>query len=215
MNLGDRVCIVNPSAKYKFLIGAIGTVERIWKGKSEDPIGVLVDNIENANSRYGIFWFSKGSIKLIKEEKHMNKDFSVATVKFLNGSNAGIGYAYALYDNSISVGDIVVVNTGHHGMAVARVSAVNEADCSEVRCGREVVCKVDLTAFNERKEKAARIAALEKEMQAKAAEVQTMAIYEMMAEKSPELRIMLDEYKKLTAGEAEKTTDGEADADET
>lgn len=204
MELGDRVCIVNPSAKRSFLIGAVGTVEKVWKGKNETPLGILVDGIENCNSKYGVFWLSKGSIKLFKEEKYMEKGFIVATIKFLEGSNTNVGYAYALYDDSIVAGDVVVVNTGHHGMAVAKISALDEKRKSEVKFGREVVCKVDLSAFNERKERAARIAALEREMKAKASEVQATAIYEMLAEKSPELKAMLDEYKKLTEGKGEE-----------
>lgn len=199
MEMGDRIRIVNPPTQYGFLVGAVGTVERVWKGKSMTPFGILVDGVENSHSKYGIFWLSEGSIKLFKEERHMNKGFSVATVKFLDGSNTGRGYAYALYDDNIAVGDVVVVNTGHHGMAVAKIDALNEMGGADVKFGREVICKVDLTAFNERKQKVKRIAALEAQMRAKVAEVQAAALYEMMAEKSPELRAMLDEYKLLTA----------------
>lgn len=210
MKIGDHVYIVNPPDRYGFLDGASGTVERIWKGKSITPFGVLVDGVDNGRSKYGIFWLSKGSIKLFREERSMNKGFSVATVKFLDGSNTSRGYAYALYDKGIAAGDIVVVHTGHHGMALARIDAMNELNHADVQCGREVICKVDLTAFNERKEKARRIASLEREMQAKIAEVQAAALYEMMAEKSPELRAMLDEYKALTTGEEVGDTDEEA-----
>lgn len=210
MKIGDHVYIVNPPDRYSFLDGATGIVERIWKGKSITPFGILVDGVDNGRSKYGIFWLSKGSIKLFREERNMNKEFSVATVKFLNGSNTNRGYAYALYDKGVSTGDIVVVQTGHHGMALAQIAALNELNHADVQCGREVICKVDLTAFNERKKKAKRIAALEREMQAKIAEVQAAALYEMMAEKSPELRAMLNEYKALTAGEGVGESDEEA-----
>lgn len=205
MERGDRILVVNPPDRYGFLAGATGVVERIWKGNSMTPFGILVDGVDNAKSKYGIFWMSKGSIKLFKEEKGMNKGFAVATVKFLDGSNTNRGYAYALYDNGITAGDIVVVHTGHHGMALARITTLDEQSYTDVQYGREVICKVDLTAFNERKEKTKKIAALERKMQEKIAEVQAAALYEMMAEKSPELRAMLDEYKMLTesGGEAE------------
>lgn len=209
METGDRIYIVNPPDRYGFLRGAIGKVEIVWKGKSSAPFGILVDGIENSRSKYGIFWMSKGSIKLFEEEKHMSKGFSVATIKFLDGSNTGRGYAYALYDSNIATGDLVVVNTGHHGMALAKIDALNEMDGADVKYGREVICKVDLTAFNERKEKAKRIAALEKQMQTKIAEVQTAALYEMMAERSPELRAMLDEYKMLTSSKGKGETNEE------
>lgn len=197
MHKGDVVRVISPVAPLH-LVGMTGIIEKVYLSGDHVLFGVAIADVENPRSKYGVFWFNKSQIELFEEETHMNTGFIVATINFLDGYNANTGYAYALYDKDICVGDTVVVNTGHHGMAIAKIAAINELSSSLVKYGREVVCKIDMTAFNARKEKAKRIAALEKEMKAKAAKLQTVALYEMMAEKSPELKEMLDEYKQLT-----------------
>lgn len=51
--------------------------------------------------------------------------------------------------------------------------------------------------YNERKEKAQKISTLKGQMDKKVKELQGVALYELMAKDSPELKEMLDEYKQL------------------
>ena len=103
---------------------------------------------------------------------------------------------YALYDDTIQPEDTVVVQTGHHGMAVARIVALGEPN-GPVSHGREIICKVDLTAFEERKARAAQLVELKAKMDSKVQQLQKAAVYEMLAEKDPELAAMLQAYKSL------------------
>ena len=54
-----------------------------------------------------------------------------------------------------------------------------------------------MTAYNERQAKAAKIKSLKVEMDKKVMELQQTAIYELLAEKDPGLKQMLEEYKSL------------------
>lgn len=62
---------------------------------------------------------------------------------------------------------------------------------------KEIVCKVDFTAWNERRERAKRMNELQCMMNNRVRDLQETALLEMLASKDPELKAMLDEYKTL------------------
>lgn len=62
---------------------------------------------------------------------------------------------------------------------------------------RKMVCKVDFTAWNERRERAKRMNELQCMMNNRVRDLQETALFEMLASKDPELKAMLDEYKTL------------------
>lgn len=191
MNIGDRVEIHGMQYDGKFW-GKMGTVDRISNGH----IGVLVDRHKNAASGYGCYWFSSGDLKIMKEASIMLcEGYKTVGVRFLSGSNTTKVYAYACYDENVKEGDIVVVQTGHHGMSVAQVASLEYT--GEVQASREIISVVDMQAYEERKARAKKKAELKKTMDKKVRELQETALYEMLAEKSPELKAILEEYNAL------------------
>lgn len=182
--------------KYQY---QIGEVKRTYK----EMLGVALENHTNPSSSYGLFWFRTAQVEVIaddmteSEDKFMIDGYKVAGVSFLNGTNESTVYVYALYDDNITVNDTVVVKTGHHGFAVAKVVTLDDTKLGKVRYDREIVCKVDMTTYEERKKKEERAAKLKQAMDAKVKELQSQAIYEMLSEKDPTLKAMLDEYKTL------------------
>ena len=102
-------------------------------------------------------------------------------------------YAYLCYDD-VKVGDMVVVDT-KFGFKLATVSFANYTGV--FKATKEVVDVVDFEAFNARKEKAERIQALRSKMDEKVKTLQDFAVYEMLADKDPELAAMLAELKEL------------------
>ena len=62
---------------------------------------------------------------------------------------------------------------------------------------KSVVCKVDFTEHYARMEKAERARLLKMQMDARIERLKENAVYEMMAEKDPALKGMLDEFKAL------------------
>lgn len=194
---------IKPHAEYRNKYeGELGIVEntRLLEN-GQNKVGIRLSNFENARSATGLFWFDKNKIEIIESEENMMlKGFKVAGICFLEGSNTESVYPYALYDEDIQKGDIVVVQSGHHGLGIAQVENIDAKEYTpeDVKYGREIIAKVDFTAFNDRKAKAERVAKLKLDMDSKVKELQHFAIYEMLAEKDPALKAMLEEFKALT-----------------
>ena len=109
----------------------------------------------------------------------------------------GMEYAFKCFDD-VSEGDFVVVDT-RYGFKICKVTSIDYQGDFDISKGvKEVVCKVDTDKFYERKAKYERLGSLKKKMDAKVQELQSFAIYEMLAEKDPDLRDMLSEFKSLS-----------------
>jgi rRNA processing protein Gar1 len=81
----------------------------------------------------------------------------LVNVSFVDNSNTPPSYyTYGAFDTNLQVGDLVVLNTGHHGMTVGNITKVfGENDNPvKVKYNREVIGKVDSSAYTEEKEKA-------------------------------------------------------------
>lgn len=202
LKIGDYVLIskalFHTSYEDKYL-GCKGEIERI-SGKS---IGVRLDGKINKNSSYGIFWFVAEELYQLKREQNINnqeecfmdKNHAVVKVKYLDEKISKREFDYAAYEQ-YNVGDYVAVNSGHHGFIIAKITAVENVT-GEVQCGREVICKIDMTAYEERKIRAKRKAELKGKMEARIKEIQETKIYEMLAKEDESLAEMLKEFKEL------------------
>ena len=201
MKTGTKVQVMPNSLSYngKFS-GEIGVIVYVISDDHK-RVAVRLENHINNASRFGAYWFV--AEELIDYEEKVTEDISMfgnykrAGVKFLNGANTDVEYQYALYDESVKTGDVVVVKTGHHGFALAKVVTINEEDLNLVSCGREIVSAVDFTSYTARREKAERLQRLKAEMDAKARNLQQVALYEMLAEKDSSMRDLLTEYQSL------------------
>lgn len=202
MKIGDRVRVLpclNYGGRFTGRLGAIIYLT----GLCPDKVGVKIDGLENQASKYGAYWFALSDVQIIEsEEMYMPNEYKTASIQFLDGTNHGTLYTYALYDEGIVAGDLVVVKTGHHGLALAKVVEVSPEIAAPVKYGRQIAAKVDLSAYEARVQRAKRLSKLKQEMDAKVKELQSTALYELLAEKDPALGAMLAEYKSITAGQA-------------
>lgn len=126
----------------------------------------------------------------------MDKNYVPVIINFVNGKNSQVPYTFAAYETYLE-GDYVVVQTAHHGMAIAKIKAIGIPGEDKVENGREIICKIDMTAYNERKAKAKRKAELIAGMQEKVQELREIAIFEMLAKEDAGLAAMLKEFKEL------------------
>ena len=197
--IGERVIILNNLNDYNGkYTNEQGVVKKTFVRKNECFYGVLLDNHKNIQSEFGLYWFSVKSIKLEneREEIPMFKNYTTVEVAFLDNPNTT--YPYACFDSEVKENDIVVVSTGHHGFALAKVMHIpDEEQKREVQFNREVVCRVDFSQFSARKMAVTRACELKREMEKRMREAQELALYEMLAEKDPTLKGMLDEYKAI------------------
>ena len=202
IRLNMRVKIVSGNKYGTKYVGKIGVIENTSCGGT--AFGVKFKECENPRSSKGLFWFAEDEIEFIESEEigmlNINENFKVAGVKFLEGTNTDKEYYYALFDDDIQVDDLVVVQTGHHGLALAKVASISTDGKNKVQCNREIISKVDTTAFDARMAQRKALIEIKKEMDKRVAELQETALYELLAEKDPALATMLGEYKKLTGG---------------
>lgn len=181
--------------------------------------GVVIGPVENSKCVWvkinglGNMAYSPYSLKLISRENNNTDNkgenvmligkYKVCAIKFIEGSNTTTEYNYALYDSNINVGDYVVVKSANHGMGIATITNIiadeNVTDAMRNYCngGREVVAKFDMSTYNERIEKRKMAKQLKADMSRKMKEMQELAMFELMAEKNPELKEMLETYKEL------------------
>lgn len=132
----------------------------------------------------------------------MDKEYLIVNVVFnisTNGAfgNTGKQYCFISFE-PLNDGDVVVVDT-QYGFQLATVVGYASAIPSNISKGRmkEVVCKVDFSSYTARKEKAEKIKRLKAEMNKRVERLKEDAVYEMMAEKDPVLKALLDEFKAL------------------
>jgi hypothetical protein len=108
-------------------------------------------------------------------------------------------YNFVTDQKDLETGDTVVVDTVN-GLRIATFQHYDNLGFGET--GRKtptkwIVQKVDLEAHCARIEAAEKATKLKQLMDKKRKEAQEMEIYEILAEKNPELKEMLEEYKKL------------------
>ena len=113
-------------------------------------------------------------------------------------------YYYAIYDDGRKYypGDKVLVSGVASGV-VHTISEIIDADEADRRMGNksitaEVIAYVDTTAYEERVAKRKEATELRKKMDQVIKEMDESNKYEMYAERNPELKEMLETYKKLT-----------------
>ena len=111
----------------------------------------------------------------------------------------GINYHYALYDESIKVGDKVLVSGAC--TKVVEISEIITADEAKEKYSKtitaEVICKVDFSAYDKRVADRIEADKLKKKMDEEIKKMDEINKYAMYAASNPALAEMLKEYKNL------------------
>lgn len=192
MKVGDRVRVKR--SKYKEIgPDLMGTVRSMYL----DSIAVEIDCFTNQRSEYGWYYFTRKQLEQVTSggTKHMEGNYRIAIVHFIDGSNTNVAYQYACYDDDIKEGDICVVKSAHHGFGIAKIHALEPKNDTVIT--REIVCKADFTAYNSRENARKRREELKKKMAARAAQLQEVALYAMLAKEDADMSELLKEYEGL------------------
>lgn len=166
-------------------------------------IGVRLDNLYNERSQYGCYWFKIKELTVITEEKEEKENTNMLVLKGYKVAKVIVdGYGdqwTAFYESELVEGMKVVVTNGDTRYYIGEVSIpeVPQDVTRQVLPKFQVVCLVDETDYKQRTEKAQRARQLEKELKAAIQDYQQIALYEMMAEKSPAIAELLKEYKEV------------------
>lgn len=152
-----------------------------WNGRGEKELCFKLTNIK-----------SKG-----EETMAVKGNYRVALVKFIQGSNTYKEYAFALFDFDVNVDDFVLCDTSM-GYNVAKVTKiVPQSEYSGCTVTKEIVCKIDFTEFESRKELRKQKDNLKKQMDKMVKNNQELFLYQALAEKNPEMAALLAAYKAL------------------
>ena len=191
-------------------VGTAASAKRFRLGMFQVEAGVAVPRVTATMGKPLVF--NLGEIpftlnvlcvsKSIKREVFKMNEFMMVNVVFnvsMNGSYANTDkkYFFLCYEE-VAEGDVVVVDTVN-GLQLATVVDKPSSMPGDLPRGRikEVVCKVDLSAYQQRKAKAERRREVKREMDKRVEMLKEEAVYEMMAEKDSSLKLLLDEYKAL------------------
>lgn len=98
--------------------------------------------------------------------------------------------------NSLKVGDAVVVHC-QTGFQLAHVDEINAISHYPEESFAPVVCKVDLTSYFEEVNKKEALELLKSKIEAEKKRLESMITYDLIAEKNPEFKAMLDNYKEM------------------
>ena len=121
-------------------------------------------------------------------------EYKIAVVNFLTGIK-GRGYSFALFDDTIRVGDKVLCDS-NGTYAVAEVTDIKE-DTENHNVTKEIICKLDFSGFMKRKKKRERKKYLKEKMDKLARKHQSLDLYKLIADKDEDMKKMLEEYEAL------------------
>lgn len=200
--VGKRVR-VKWSDKYKRykVKGRCGTITKCYS-----YIAVELDGLRNEYSATGEFYFYKKHLEIIENEKmegttmaintnHITNYLNTAKIHFMDDRDILRTYDYANYIPDLNPGDMCVVMSAQHGMGVAKVEEIVWEN--DIPLSREIVCKIDTWAYDDRVETRKKAAELKQKMQERAKKLQDIAIYKMLAEKDAEMAQLLSEFTSL------------------
>ena len=131
----------------------------------------------------------------------MNGYEEVASVKFVEGTNATKVYHFALYDRVVEVGDYALVKSnngyGASNYGVVKVVGIEPAaEYAGTAPTAEILCKVDLAAYEKRCEMRANRTALKKKMDKMVKDSQELLVYQTIANTNPEMAELLAAYRE-------------------
>lgn len=200
---GTRV-IVKTRKKYisEDVPGRIGTVCKI----SSSSLGVKLDDLYNSRSDYGCYWFTPYDLELVKndnenmEENNMPKItnyLNVAKIKFANtnGTAYGTEHSIANFDAALQPNDVCMIDDGTGGMQLAIV--IDILPCNDLDVYHEVIARIDTAAYDARVAIRKKAAELKAKMEARAKQLQDIALYQMLAKDDPDMAALLQEYQDI------------------
>ena len=208
IKVGDKVLIVSKKSHYK---GCEAIVAHTFLYRNQ--VGVYPIGHEDKYHPARYEWEHDRYLRLVYDsvQKISNKEGENIMATKLTGYKqvAAIkqGYStyyYAIYDDGKKYypGDNVIVSGAASGM-VQKIEEIIDPEEAAKRMGNksitaEVIAYVDTSAYEERVAKRKEATELKKKMDQVIKQMDESNKYEMYAERNPELKDMLETYKKLT-----------------
>lgn len=203
--VGARVNLIR-NRKYPtyHLLNLIGTV----RSDSGSNVAVVFDTVKNTRSSYGAFYFK--AVDLVpadetdeKNDENMEENpmekitnyLNIAVMKCANFTHRDNTFNYANFEPTLKKGDLCVVRSEDGVFMVAEVVDILEDHDYEMT--REVVAKLYMGGYNTRVECRKKASELKAKMEARAKQLQDIALYQMLAKDDPDMAALLAEYQGI------------------
>lgn len=187
---GDRVKVTSGC----LTSGKVGTVTGYCNGYNHNVVIVHLDcgYVRNYNE------LSLTSIEKYKGEQIMalTGNFKIATVNFIQGYNTSKEYGFALFDDGIKEGDIVLCDSDN-GYSIAKVVGVMSQEEYGKSVTKEIVCKCDFVPFEKRKAVRKQKVEIKKKLDKAVQDNQDLILYKTIAQSNPDVAALLAEYEAL------------------
>lgn len=202
---GDRVRVISGCQTYMKAGTVIEIVIKEWTDQYYYARVKLDDGRFRIYSQASLSHI--GHVELSENYKNKNKtkesnnmavkgNFRVAVVKFVQGYNMNKEYGFALFDEDVVVGDYVLCDSSN-GYGVAEVVNIKTQTEYGSDVTKEIICKCDFTAYNNRKVVREQRKALKAQMDKMVADNQELILYRAVAEKNSEMAALLSQYMSL------------------
>lgn len=207
LKVGDKVLIISKRSKYR---GCEAIVARTFLYRNQ--VGVYPIGYEDiyhpakSKSKYDHYLtLVYDSVQKISDKEGENNMAKLTGYKQVAAIKQGCSiYYYAIFDDGrvYFPGDKVIVSGAASG-TVHTISEIIDVEEASIRMGKknitaEVIGYVDTSAYDNRVAKRKEAEELKKKMDHIIKEMDENNKYEMYAERNPELKEMLETYKKLS-----------------
>lgn len=183
-----KVRSVTKGGEYNKIVGLNGIVER-----NGGTYGVRILGQENSSSQYGYFWLSREEFDITDEEPikcEMIDGYYIVEVKGLYQKR----YSYKCRFE-VNIGDKVVCEDEDYIQKVVGVYNINNATMKNPT--KEVVCVIDYSEINARKEHDRLVAQIKRDLDYKVKQIQSKIDYEFYASKDVEVAELLKQLNEL------------------
>lgn len=199
--IGSYVRVINKNLESYGLIGQVINPEEYYLDCSDTCVYICFEHWHNEREK--ILKIKKKNIEKVEDggnnmaSKMLVGNYAVAMCILDSDCNKK-KYAFAAFpEDDIREGDRVLVDTAH-GQTIAKVdSMMAQMDYNGVDVTKEVICKLDYSNFEKRKESRKRLGNLKNQMDNIVAQNQNMILYTAIAKENPKMAALLNQYKKI------------------
>ena len=189
-----KVKSVVKGGEYNNIVGEYGVVER-----NGSTYGIRIFGKENSSSSYGYFWLSREEFDIVEgdvreyvepQKCDMIDGYYIVEVK---GSYSK-KYSYKCRFD-VNIGDKVVVEGEDYIQTVVGVYNIETSTMKNPT--KEVVCIIDYSEINARKEREKELQRVKSELDRKVKQIQSKIDYEFYASKDSEVAELLSKLNEL------------------
>ena len=189
-----KVKSVVKGGEYNNIVGEYGVVER-----NGSAYGIRILGKENSSSSYGYFWLSREEFDIVEgdvreyvepQKCDMIDGYYIVEVK---GSYSK-RYSYKCRFD-VNIGDKVVCENEDYIQTVVGIYNINNATMKNPT--KEVVCIIDYSEINARKEREKELQRVKSELDRKVKQIQSKIDYEFYASKDSEVAELLSKLNEL------------------